>query len=100
MVAVMERAAPTFNAKNKAEPVLTLLAKTGPGDSSTQQQTPCSQARFLEDFTAHAGDIVLVRLYSSAQAIILAKMNIIWSFVAMDHQYLFAIGRKYIAQRC
>src|SRR5581483_7527285 len=100
MVARVKFAMPAFNAKNEAKPVLTLLAKAGPGDGSAQQHTFRSQPGLLKYFAAHPCNNILIRFYAPAQTIVFAKMYIIRSLIAVNHQDLFAIRRKNIAQRC
>ena len=49
------------------------------------------------DFPAHAGQYILVGVDLAAQAVVLAQMMVVLASIAMQHQYIAAIGRKHVA---
>ena len=78
---------PAVDEEDEAEPVFALLAEAGPGDGAAQQQVIALDASFLADLPLHAGNDVLAGIELAAQAVVLAKMGVIGSAIAVDQQH-------------
>src|SRR5207342_2122086 len=85
--------------EDEAEPVLALLAETGPADRAAQRQVDAVDAGFLVDLSAHAGEHILVRLDLAAQAVVLAELVVVGARVAMDHQHFASIRGQHVTER-
>src|SRR5215471_18398668 len=59
--------------EDEAEPVLAVLAESGPADRAAQGQINAVDAGFLVDLATHAGDDVLTRIDLAAEAVVLAE---------------------------
>lgn len=65
---------------------------------SAQRHLTTFNARFLENFAAHARRDVFVRFELAAEAVVLADMLVVASCVTLDHQGAPAIWRENVAQ--
>ncbi len=89
-----------FDAIDKAEPVLTLRAKTGPVNGSSQDYVFAGDICLFEYLPNQTLVDILVRQHFSPESVIFPEVLIIRTPVTMDKQGLLLIGRQDITQGC
>ena len=71
-IGLMRHTAVAGDQKHEPQPVLALLAETGPTDRAAQDERIAFDAGLFSDFTTHASDHVLIRFQLAAKAVVLA----------------------------
>src|SRR5690606_9084481 len=79
--------------------VLTVGPEAGPGDGTSQGNRGHDEIRLLGNLTDRAADHVLARLHLAAQAVVLAVVDVVPAFVAVQHEYPRAVWGQDVDER-
>ena len=69
-------AVPAVDAKDKAEPILPVLAEAGPTDCTSEQHLVALESGFLANFSSDAGHHIFAGLEFSTQSVVFSQMQI------------------------
>src|SRR5262249_34967172 len=86
-----------IDAEDEAEPVLALLAESGPGNRAAEPKRFAFDPRLLANLAAKARDHILPCLDLAAEAVVLPEMRVAGPFVAVYEQHAAAVGREDVA---